>query len=220
MAKSHGQSTLRLAYLSTALGIGMLLSSEISAYTALGVSWATRPVPYAINAANMDLAESAVESAVRAGAEVWATQSNASIGFSYTGRSAQTTTGFDGINLVVFRNASSGSAIATAYYWSSGNRIIDADIVFWDAAFQFYAGSSGCAGGFYIEDIAAHEFGHALGLGHSTVTGATMYPSVSSCNTGPRTLSADDIAGALFIYPALSSPPSIPQNVRIVRSGL
>jgi hypothetical protein len=220
MAHSQMPARIRFAFLSAALGVGLLLSSDISAYTALGVSWASRPVPYAINAMSMDLAESAVESAVRAGADVWATQSNASIGFSYTGRSTQTTTGFDGINLVVFRNASSGSAIATAYYWSSGNRIIDADIVFWDAAFRFYAGSSGCSGGFYIEDIAAHEFGHALGLGHSAVSGATMYPSVSSCNTGPRTLSADDIAGALFIYPALSSPPSIPQNVRVVRGGL
>jgi hypothetical protein len=220
MVKSHGQTAMRLAYLSAALGMGLLLSSDISAYTALGVSWASRPVPYTINAANMDLAESAAETAVRAGADVWATQSNASIGFSYTGRSTQATTGFDGVNLVVFRNASSGSAIATAYYWSSGNRIIDADIVFWDAAFHFYAGSTGCSGGFYIEDIAAHEFGHALGLGHSAVSGATMYPSVSSCNTGPRTLSADDIAGALFIYPALTSPPSIPQNVRVVRGDL
>ena len=57
-----------------------------------------------------------------------------------------------------------------------GSQIIDADIVFWDEGFKFFAGTSGCSGGFYIEDIAAHEFGHALGLGHSTVSGATMYP--------------------------------------------
>jgi hypothetical protein len=194
-----------------------MLSVDMRAYTANGVSWGQRPVPYLINPANQDLAESSVEAAVRAGADVWANQSNASIGFAYSGRSAQTTTGYDATNLVVFRNASNGSAIATAYYWSSGGRIIDADIVFWDAGFQFFAGAAGCSGGFYIEDIAAHEFGHALGLGHSTVAGATMYPSVSSCNTGPRTLSADDIAGALFIYPPSSVPPSTPQNFRIVR---
>src|SRR3954453_7794074 len=106
----------------------------------------------------------------------------------------------------MFRNASSGSAIATTYTWFSGSQMIDADIVFWDAGFQFFTGSSGCSGGFYIEDIAAHEFGHALGLGHSAATGATMYPSVSSCATGNRTLDADDIAGVEALYPPVSAP--------------
>src|SRR4029079_13232421 len=120
----------------------------------------------------------------------------------------------DATNLVLFRNASSGSAIATTYWWSSGSRIIDADIVFWDGGFQFFAGSSGCSGGFYIEDIAAHEFGHALGLGHSASTSATMYPSVSTCSAGNRTLDADDIAGAVAIYPLLTV--AAPTGLRIV----
>ena len=137
---------------------------------------------------------------------------------SYTGRSAQTTTGDDGLNLVVFRNASSGSAIATTYYWSSGTRLIDADIVFWDAAFRFFAGTTGCASGFYIEDIAAHEFGHALGMGHSAVAAATMYPSTSSCNASNRSLDPDDIAGILFLYPPRTGVPGQIKNVRVTGS--
>ena len=58
----------------------------------------------------------------------------------YGGPSAQTTNTYDSINLVLFRNASSGPAIATTYSWSIGSRIVDADIVFWDAAFQFFCG--------------------------------------------------------------------------------
>jgi hypothetical protein len=115
---------------------------------------------------------------------------------------------------VLFRNASSGSAIATTYWWSSGTRILDADIVFWDAAFTFFAGSSGCSGGFYIEDIAVHEFGHALGLGHSASVDASMFPSVTACNIRNRSLDADDIAGVRSIYPL--QLPLAPTGLRVV----
>jgi hypothetical protein len=203
--------------LTVVAAIAVVVPRDIYAYATTGVVWNVRSVPYSINTTNLDLPESAVEPAVQAGADAWATQSSASIGLAYTGRSAQTTTGNDRLNLVVFRNASSGSAIATTYWWSSGGRIIDADIVFWDAAFRFFSGSNGCSGGFYIEDIAAHEFGHALGLGHSAVSGATMYPSVSSCNASNRTLDADDIAGVRFLYPPLGPVPQQVQGLRIIR---
>ncbi len=193
-----------------------LLSFEAGAYATNGAVWNFSPVPYFINTTNLDLPESAVAPAVQAGANAWQTQSSASVQLSYAGPSTQATTGYDSMNLVVFRNASSGSAIATTYWWSSGSRILDADIVFWDAAFRFFSGSSGCSGGFYIEDIAAHEFGHALGLGHSAASGATMYPSVSSCNSGPRTLAADDVAGIQLLYPPVAAPPGAGQNLRIV----
>src|SRR5262245_26902903 len=110
----------RVFVLTILAAMAAILPREIRAYATNGVTWTIRPVPYAINTTNLDLPESAVEPAVRAGADVWETQSNASISLTYTGRSAQTTTGNDGLNLVVFRNASSGSAIATTYWWSSG----------------------------------------------------------------------------------------------------
>jgi hypothetical protein len=201
-----------------AVAIGIALSSETSAYVTTGPTWTQRPVAYSVNTTNLDLPEAAVESAVRAGADTWDAQSNASFSFAFAGRSTQTTTTNDGVNLVVFRNASSGSAIATTYWWSSGSRIIDADIVFWDAAFRFFSGSSGCSNGFYIEDIAAHEFGHALGLGHSTSANATMYPSVGSCDTRNRTLDTDDIAGVLALYPPGFTAPRAPTGLRVVGS--
>jgi len=201
------------ALLVATLAAATIFSSDPIAYTVSGPTWSQPQTPYFINTANLDLPGFSTETAVRAGADTWQQQS-AAFRFVYTGLSTQTTTTNDGINLVLFRNASSGSAIATTYWWSIGSRIVDADIVFWDGAFQFFAGSSGCSGGFYIEDIAAHEFGHALGLGHSASTSATMYPSVSSCNTGNRTLDADDIAGVRALYPLLPLAP--PAGVRIV----
>ncbi len=202
-----------LATFAALLAAATLSSDDPMAYVANGPTWSQPQTPYVVNAANLDLAAPLAEAAVRAGADTWLQQSGA-FRFVFSGSSTQTTNTFDGVNLVLFRNASSGSAIATAYWWSSGSRIVDADIVFWDGAFTFFSGTTGCASGFYIEDIAAHEFGHALGLGHSASSDATMYPSTSSCNTRNRTLDADDIAGARFLYPLLVPQP--PTGVRVV----
>jgi len=52
-------------------------------------------------------------------------------------------------------------------------------------------------GAFDLVTVAAHEFGHSLGLGHSTVAGALMEPFYG----GPhRFLHSDDIAGIQAIY--------------------
>jgi hypothetical protein len=197
-----------------------MLTMTARAFTSNGPSWAAGVVDYYVNAANLDLVSSAAAAAVRAGADTWDAQTTASFRFSYAGPSPATSTGYDGTNLVVFRNASSGSAIATTYWWYSGTRILDADIVFWDGAFRFFSGTSGCSGGFYVEDIAAHEFGHALGLGHSSVTSATMYASTSYCSTQNRLLDADDIAGVLALYPPPAvTPPLAPVGLRITVQG-
>jgi len=51
-----------------------------------------------------------------------------------------------------------------------------------------------------IQGVITHEYGHALGLGHSNVAGATMSPSISGAGCGARSIEADDIAGVQFIY--------------------
>lgn len=207
-------TTTRYALLATTIGISAVLSRDTDAYTTNGRSWNRTPVAYHVNPANLDLPETAIAAAVRAGADTWALQSHATFAFAYAGPSTQTTTTNDGVNLVVFRNASSDSAIATTYWWSNSSGIIDADIVFWDGAYRFFAGASGCSGGFYIEDIAAHEFGHALGLGHATSTSATMHASTSNCSTRNRTLDADDIAGVQALYPPRPAPAP-PTGLRV-----
>jgi matrixin len=211
-------TTTRFALLAFTLAITILWSREIKAYMTNG-RWALSEVAYLVNAQNLDVAQPAAEAAVRAGGDTWASQSRAAFRFVFGGTSTQTTTTNDGRNLIVFRNASNGSAIATTYWWSNSSGIIDADIVFWDAAFLFFAGSSGCSGGFYVEDIAAHEFGHALGLGHSTSTTATMYPTTPSCSMRNRTLDPDDVAGVEALYPPRATPGA-PTGFRLNRSGV
>jgi len=205
---------LRAATLVVCVATLILFSGTAKAYVLLGVTWPQPTMTYVVNPANVDLPTAVIQPALQAGADAWRLQAGR-FAFAFAGFTTQTTNTLDGVNLVVFRNEISGSAIATTYSWSSGSRIVEADIVFWDGGFRFFTGSAGCANGYYIEDVAAHEFGHALGLGHSNVAGATMFPSLSSCNQQARSLDPDDIAGVSAIYP--STRPSPPTGLRIIR---
>lgn len=100
------------------------------------------------------------------------------------------------------------AATFTGYYTQSGRgnsrtyTIVDADIVTNTAYDWTVVGENGgCSGQeFFLEGVQVHEIGHGLGLGHSNVSGATMYPSVSSCNNNPATIEADDAAGIVDLY--------------------
>jgi len=95
------------------------------------------------------------------------------------------------------------AATLTGYYHSEGSQtfIDDAD-VYTNQRFSYTSSkeTDGCSGEYDIDGIMVHEVGHVIGLGHSTVSGATMYPSVSSCNFNNRTLEADDLAGKNDLY--------------------
>jgi len=57
-----------------------------------------------------------------------------------------------------------------------------------------------------LQGVACHEYGHALGLGHSTeTTGPTMFPSISGTGSLQRSIEADDIAGVQAVYGVKSS---------------
>jgi hypothetical protein len=64
--------------------------------------------------------------------------------------------------------------------------------------------------GIDIQGVACHEYGHALGLGHSTSGGATMFPSISGNGVAARSINSDDSNGVQAIYGAKSgTKPSI-----------
>ncbi|CAD5313605.1 unnamed protein product [Arabidopsis thaliana] len=69
-----------------------------------------------------------------------------------------------------------------------------------------------------LESVAVHEIGHLLGLGHSSVEGSIMYPTI---RTGRRKvdLTTDDVEGVQYLYGAnpnfngsRSPPPSTQQR--------
>src|SRR5947209_5643878 len=97
----------------------------------------------------------------------------------------------------VFGQSFGSSTLAVTYYSYSGSTMLEADILFNNAqSWDSYRGSLRSSQD--IQRVALHELGHALGLAHSSVASAIMYPYISSLYT----LSNDDITGAQSLYGA------------------
>ena len=188
----------------------LTLSGPAGAYSIMA-RWGTQEVPYYINPVNSFMPEADAIVAIQNGASAWSMQSGANVLPYYMGRTSGTSVMNNGKNEIFFRNGSNGNYYGETYWWyDASGELVDADIIFY-SSYTFFAGASGCAWGLYLEDAAAHEFGHVLGLGHSDVDGATMYPSMPYCSTAPRMLDPDDLNGIEALYPVASSntPPAV-----------
>lgn len=170
-----------------------------------------------------DIGDGSHETALRNAIEAWngASGSRARLVESFSGRGRRDWQAND-IHLVVFdENNSSGFfsgasgvvALTPVTFFSDG-RIVDADVLFNGRNFSFT--TSGESGRFDVQDVATHELGHLLGLDHSGVCGATMYPYVDTRVILHRSLALDDHAGMRHMYPASSFATL---SGRIVRAG-
>lgn len=83
--------------------------------------------------------------------------------------------------------------LAQTVYWYARDTLIEAFIGF-DTAEPWVSGAAAQGIAFY--NVALHEIGHALGLGHDD-HGGVMEPYYSAA---ARTLTADDIAGIVALY--------------------
>jgi len=193
---------MRLRLLLTALVVLAVTASSFTYSTF--AKWTSTPVTFWVNPVNADVSSSAALSAVQYAMNVWNTQGASPFRFVYGGTANDTATAYDNRNVLLFRNVSNGSIIATTYsWWDGSNHLLDSDIIVWDGTFTFYTGTSGCgsvSNSAYLEDVTTHELGHALGLNHSTYTDATMYPSYGFCSQEMRTLAPDDVAAIQSLY--------------------
>ncbi|MDF1798388.1 MAG: IPT/TIG domain-containing protein [Planctomycetota bacterium] len=123
------------------------------------------------------------------------------------GQQARTDWASDSIHLLYFDEdnssgyfpSGSGTVAITPIWFYAGGSISDADVLFNGKNFNFT--TSGQAGRFDVQDIATHELGHLLGLDHSGVAGASMYPYVDTSVVLHRSLAGDDIGGMREVYP-------------------
>ena len=204
-------------FIATALLAGALLVGTLQAYAFLGGKWPTSQVLYKINPSNLYVTPDAAIAALSWAASAWSTQANPNVQLVYAGTTTTAAVAVDYQNVVFFRNDSNGYAAAETYtYWDGSGNMLDSDIVFHEASYVFFTGTSGCSGnGEYLEDVGTHEFGHMLGMAHSTDPTATMYPYNNYCGIDWRYLAQDDIDGIQALYPATNttSMPAAPSQL-------
>lgn len=76
------------------------------------------------------------------------------------------------------------------------------------------------ADAFDLQGVAAHEYGHALGLDHSFDPDATMFASSPDNGISFRSIEADDMAGVQFLYGVLSPNKPRIEGYELVPGGV
>jgi len=112
----------------------------------------------------------------------------------------------DGNNEVYFADIDSEGAIAVTIVWGFFNgppftrELVEWDQVYDDVDFDW--SSTGEAGKMDFGNIAQHELGHSVGMGHpdDSCTEETMYRFAAFGETIKRDLNAGDIAGIQKLY--------------------
>lgn len=198
--------TSRIVLAATALA---LFATSISAYVLLNPrrTWQNTPTYIVDNSglAGVTNATNKVINAITSN-NAWNGAGAGTVVNATSGSMASFTLG-DNVPMLNFEDPTgqcSGNCLAatfTGFYTRKGRRatINDADIVT-NTAYDWTSVGDGCSNEFYIEGVQVHEIGHGLGLGHSNVSGATMFPSVGACDNGPATTAADDDAGICDLY--------------------
>lgn len=112
----------------------------------------------------------------------------------------------DGANEVYFADVAQPGAIAVTIVWGifagppSARELVEWDQVYDDADFVW--SSTGAPGAMDFENIATHELGHSVGMGHpdDSCTEETMYRFAADGETKKRDLHTGDVAGMNKLY--------------------
>ncbi|XP_067288577.1 collagenase 3-like [Pseudorasbora parva] len=168
---------------------------DVAAYSTFGgrPKWQTNKLTYRIENYTPDMSEAEVDDSIKRALQVWADVTPLTFTRLYSGTADI---------MISFGTKYHGDA----YPFDGPQRILA----------HAFAPSPGIGGDAHFDDdeiftfrsargvvlflVAAHEFGHSLGLSHSNVPGALMFPTYSFTNPLSFSLPSDDIRGIQSLY--------------------
>jgi hypothetical protein len=180
------------------------------------IAWSADAFPLAVAtgrsaAQNLATGQALIESAF----DAWEGVSGSRVAFRHTGIS-DAAAGRDGVNLVTINDtlfAESGFlAFTTTWFDQNSGVLQEADI---------QIDSSAIKNGVAVRTLVQHEIGHLLGLDHSGVVSAVMFPWVGPNDAAG--LDSDDAIALMQIYPdgvGKSARSAISGHVRMPAGGV
>lgn len=175
-------------------------NSQIGEFTIQGNSWDHRIITYFFQNGTDDITGDQERQAIRDAFALWAAQTNLVFVESCAANADIVISWQSGDHGDGFPFDGAGGVLAHTFYPPpSGPGTLPGDMHIDDAETWTLSTRSGTAQPIDLVSVAAHEIGHALGLAHSTVDGALMYPYY---NGSHRYLAQDDINGIRAIYGA------------------
>uniref|UniRef100_A0A672TL24 Peptidase metallopeptidase domain-containing protein n=1 Tax=Strigops habroptila TaxID=2489341 RepID=A0A672TL24_STRHB len=186
---------------------------DVRSYSTFSQSprWKKEDVTYRILNYTPDMLQEDVEEAIAKAFQIWSSVTPLRFTRVYSGQADIMISFASGFHGDFYSFDGPGGTLAHAYPPGSG---IGGDAHFdedenW-TKFTTYSG-------YNLFLVAAHELGHSLGLGHSNVVGALMYPIYMARDTRDYRLPQDDIDGIQALYGkhsemTPSKPPTRPED--------
>jgi predicted Zn-dependent protease len=191
-------------------------------YELLGIKWPQKRASFAINpnfSASTGTPSHQIE-VLECAAATWRNQSEADYRFDSLGSTTKKTIDDqDGVNVLFFTPDDGNDALAATFVTGLGQRFTGFDLVFYGRTGNIINDWQGSGepqfGRVDLWGVATHELGHALGLDHTKVQGATMVAFIVDRALPFRTLHDDDIAGVEFLYGKRAGAVVLPQITSI-----
>ncbi|NXE51492.1 MMP3 protein, partial [Casuarius casuarius] len=179
----------------------------------LNPKWKTEDVTYRILNYTPDMLQEDVEEAIAKAFQLWSSVTPLRFTRLYSGEADIMISFASGFHGDFYSFDGPGGTLAHAYPPGKG---IGGDAHFDEDEYWTKFTTSN---GYNLFLVAAHELGHSLGLGHSNVFGALMYPIYMARDTRDYKLPQDDIDGIQSLYgppresPTKAFPPQEPTEM-------